>query len=247
MINTLRSRIKSGSTSNLTNVGNAAPRNSFSAIVSGGTMSRNVTSTVQKKALANKFKSAIPEDDFKVNLLKTSLKNMLLNYGFFIQVSEIDDGKRSVRSIHGFRRDSEVMFGGTLDVPKRGRLDGVFNESDENNRFPHSNLTRSMSQPDFMHELNNNEENTQQEPASIFVRPGIGSLAFRKSITNTLQAMTIADAAIEDSSIGSAGSLAVRQRQFTTFVDDLSGICCNFYFQLNCRKIINLICYRLGI
>lgn len=37
--------------------------------------------------------------------------------------------------------------------------------------------------------------------------------------------MSIADAAIEDSSIGSAGSLAVRQRHFVMqpFTDDLSG------------------------
>lgn len=37
--------------------------------------------------------------------------------------------------------------------------------------------------------------------------------------------MSIADAAIEDSSIGSAGSLAVRQRNFVMqpFTDDLSG------------------------
>lgn len=115
------------------------------------------------------------------------------------------------------------MYGGTLEAPKRGRLNGVFNDSDDTNTFP-SNLTRSISQPDFMQELGNGDNNDQeQEPASIFVRPGIGSLAFRKSITNTLQAMTMADAAIEDSSIGSAGSLAVRQRQFSSFADDLSG------------------------
>lgn len=118
------------------------------------------------------------------------------------------------------------MYGGTLEAPKRGRLEGIFNGSDaiNNDRVPNA-LTRSLSQPDFIHELNNNEDNVQQEPASIFVRPGIGSLAFRKSITNTLQAMSIADAAIEDSSIGSAGSLAVRQRQFgiNTYTDDLTG------------------------
>lgn len=69
MISTLRMRIKSGSTSNLTSVGNTAPRNSFSALVNGGTVSRNVTSTVQKKALANKFRNAnANDDDFKVTI-----------------------------------------------------------------------------------------------------------------------------------------------------------------------------------
>lgn len=58
--------------SNLTGVGTPAPRNSFSALVNGGTVSRNVTSTVQRKVLANKFKnSAANEDDFKV---KCSIK-----------------------------------------------------------------------------------------------------------------------------------------------------------------------------
>lgn len=69
LISTLKLRIKSGSMSNLSAVGNTAPRNSFSALVgSGGTVSRNITSTVQRKALANKFKNTASNDDeFKVS------------------------------------------------------------------------------------------------------------------------------------------------------------------------------------
>lgn len=76
----------------------------------------------------------------------------------------------------------------------------------EREKPTNSNLTRSLSQPDFMQE-NGIGEKIHQEPASIFVRPGIGSIAFRRSITNTFHAMTAAEAATEESSIGSAGSL----------------------------------------
>ncbi|XP_017783952.1 PREDICTED: Usher syndrome type-1G protein homolog [Nicrophorus vespilloides] len=191
LVSTLRMKMKSGSMSNLSNGGQTMPRNSFSAIVSGGTVSRNVNSTVQRKVLANKLRNNNDDDDFKI--------------------SEIEDGKRSVRHIQGLRRDSEVLYGGVLEDTRRGRLDGVFNEAESVLSPNQSNggsgtLTRSISQPDFMHELEQNEPLHHQpvEPGSIFVRPGIGSLAFRKSITNTLQAMSFAEAAVEESSIGSA-------------------------------------------
>lgn len=98
-----------------------------------------------------------------------------------MQISEIEDGKRSVRSIKGYRRDSEVMYGGTMENSKRTLLEGIFNESDAELQSTTGTLTRSISQPDFMQELNNNSETIQQERAGIFVRPGIGSLAFRYS------------------------------------------------------------------
>lgn len=69
MIETLKYRIKSGSMSNLSNLGPQAPRTSFSAIVSGGTISgpRNM-GTVQRKALANKNnRLGNVEDEFKVS------------------------------------------------------------------------------------------------------------------------------------------------------------------------------------
>lgn len=82
------------------------------------------------------------------------------------------------------------MYGGALDNPRRGRLDNVFSD----NEYAESSVTstssisspvtnggglvRSFSQPDFMQELSNSEP-LHQEPASIFIRPGIGSLTFR--------------------------------------------------------------------
>lgn len=72
MIETLKYRIKSGSMSNLSAIGQAPvhPRTSFSAIVSGGTISgaRNM-GTVQRKALANKSnRLGTVEDEFKVSI-----------------------------------------------------------------------------------------------------------------------------------------------------------------------------------
>lgn len=148
-------------------------------------------------------------------------------------MSEIEDGKRSVRSLRGVRRDSEVLYGGTLDNSRRGRLDGIFNDSEYDSgtiKPVNGNLTRSLSQPDFMQEIENeNADKIHQEPASIFVRPGIGSIAFRRSITSTLQALSAAEQATEESSIGSAGSL---RHNIGSFEDDLSGK----YYALKAQK-----------
>jgi hypothetical protein len=66
MIETLKTRIKSGSMSNLANLGPQPPRGSFSAIVGNGTLSgmKNMGS-VQKKALARASRVGF-DDDFKV-------------------------------------------------------------------------------------------------------------------------------------------------------------------------------------
>lgn len=118
------------------------------------------------------------------------------------------------------------MYTGTLENSRRTKLNDVFKDPENEENTPNNGtLIRSVSQPDFMHELNNNSsESSNQEAASIFVRPGIGSIAFRKSITNTLKTLS-GDTVTEESSIGSAGSLAVRQRQIgiQPFDDDLSG------------------------
>lgn len=97
-------------------------------------------------------------------------------------MAEIEDGKRSIRSLTGVRRDSEVMYVGSFDpVGKRGKLqDVVFEENDHipsNNN--HEGLTRSLSQPDFLAADMGIARDMLQEPASIFDRPGMGSIAFR--------------------------------------------------------------------
>ena len=77
MIETLKTRIKSGSMTNLANLGPAPPRNSFSAIVGNGTVSgaRNMGS-VQRRILAGRTSRATFDDDFKVSLFVS----LLLNY-----------------------------------------------------------------------------------------------------------------------------------------------------------------------
>jgi len=74
------------------------------------------------------------------------------------------DGQRTVRSLSGLRRDSEVMYVGAFD--KKGKVEGVIYPTD-------SLANRSLSEPEYLH----NE--ALAEPASIFDRPGFGSVAFR--------------------------------------------------------------------
>lgn len=72
--------------SNLSNIGPSVPRTSFSAIVSGGTMTGNRNmGTVQRKALANKnnrLGNAVEEDDFKVRNITTKKSFLCANTNF---------------------------------------------------------------------------------------------------------------------------------------------------------------------
>lgn len=101
------------------------------------------------------------------------------------QISGIEDGKRKVSTLRGIRRSSEVLLGGTLEKEnfgRRARLDGVFNEAeyiDNSPAPPSGGLTRSKSQPDFLQQLRNEDNKLHQEPSSIFVRPGMGSIVIR--------------------------------------------------------------------
>lgn len=81
MIETIRSRIIGGSMSNLSNLGQApAPRTSYSAIISGGTMTGNRNlGTVQRKILANKNnRLGTNDDEFKVNFFSRKLSSRLI-------------------------------------------------------------------------------------------------------------------------------------------------------------------------
>ncbi|XP_015608076.1 Usher syndrome type-1G protein homolog [Cephus cinctus] len=201
----------------LTLKGKVKPSPTFSDIV--GTKRQG--SAVSRKAQARKAL-----DDFKV-------------------VEIEDDGKKSVRSLTGLRRDSEVMYVGTYEthaqqIGKRGRISDVW-----------GTLNKAQSTPDLLgdRDFDNDDRHSQetmsdvveetvllQEPASIFNRPGFGSVAFRRSITNTLDNLPVTQVEVhqhtgstrvngsvngsinghrnihnEDISIGSAGSLARRQ------------------------------------
>ncbi|CAG4965892.1 Usher syndrome type-1G protein homolog [Colias croceus] len=166
------------------------PRPTYSALVGTVNSGARGRGAVYKKALATKLKNGTlrksnANDDFKVGEMEGT-------------------GRRSVTSLSGVRRDSEVMYVGTFGAgpQQRGNLAQVFDPEPKT-------LTRSASQPDFLAAQNEDsgigQEVLLQEPASIFDRPGFGSVAFRRSITATLSALPG-----EDVSIGSAGSLAAR-------------------------------------
>ncbi|XP_063234533.1 pre-mRNA splicing regulator USH1G [Bacillus rossius redtenbacheri] len=186
----------------------------FSEIVSSGTATtggttnrRTITSNIQKKLNQKKLKNQT---------------GSVQNLGDF-KVREVEDGKQSVRSLTGLRRDSEILYVGTYDNQgggKRGKIADVFETNGE--------LTRSVSEPEFLHNPDSGfgEEVLLHEPASMFDRPGFGSVVFRNSITATLSALPKVDkedkdsavassdarggSGNEDCSIGSAGSLAHR-------------------------------------
>ncbi|CAH0719522.1 unnamed protein product, partial [Brenthis ino] len=173
------------------------PRPTYSALVGTVSSGARGRGAVYKKALASKLrngtlgKNTANKDDFKVGEVETT-------------------GRRSVTSLSGLRRDSEVMYVGTFGAgpQQRGAVADVFNDTTDTRK---PTLTRSASQPDFLAAMQGEDsgigqEVLLQEPASIFDRPGFGSVAFRRSITATLSALP----ASEELSIGSAGSLAAR-------------------------------------
>ncbi|XP_048482901.1 Usher syndrome type-1G protein homolog [Plutella xylostella] len=179
-----------------------APRPTYSALVGTVSAGPRGRGAVYKKALASKLRSgtvgrAGPTDDFKVGEVETT-------------------GRRSVTSLSGVRRDSEVMYVGTFGAgpQQRATVADVFaDERPQLTSQTQNTLTRSLSQPDFAaagEDSGIGQEVLLQEPASIFDRPGFGSVAFRRSITATLSAMPGGGGAGEDLSIGSAGSLAAR-------------------------------------
>lgn len=102
------------------------------------------------------------------------------------------NGKRSIRSLTGVQRDSEIMYVDTYNtqpqhIGRRGKISDVW-----------GTLSKSQSTPDLLGERIYNEEEEDreeenpnvakdiaflQEPASIFNRPGFGSVAFRRPVS----------------------------------------------------------------
>ncbi|XP_023313642.1 Usher syndrome type-1G protein homolog isoform X1 [Trichogramma pretiosum] len=195
--------------------GRMKPSPTYSDIV--GTATKRHAGIVGKKALA--ARRAV--DDFKV-----------------VQIEV--DGKKSVRSLTGLRRDSEVMYVGTYDTntlvlsnnkPSQTNYNNNNNNNYNNNNNHNNNnnnnpaimrrgkisdvwgsLNRARSTPDLLGdrcpELDEEEDEAAsgdeadstsvieqrlqlQEPASIFNRPGFGSVAFRRSIASTLDNLPV--------------------------------------------------------
>nr|XP_031837093.1 Usher syndrome type-1G protein homolog [Nomia melanderi] len=206
----------------LTFKGRVKPSPTFSDIV--GTSAKKHGSAVCRKALARKA-----VDDFKIVEIEVN-------------------GKKSIRSLTGLRRDSEIMYVGTYETQaqqmgRRGKISDVW-----------GTLSKAQSTPDLLSDRAFDEEVEHedeeeingirdtaflQEPASIFNRPGFGSVAFRRAITTTFENIPVtqldshqqngnscmngsvngsinghranSNGHNEEISIGSAGSLARRQ------------------------------------
>ncbi|XP_017087916.2 pre-mRNA splicing regulator USH1G [Drosophila bipectinata] len=126
------------------------------------------------------------------------------------KVREVEpDGKRTITSLTGLQRDSEVLYVGTFssneeNIGKRGKITDVFeclegeqdqDHSDSRSGYS-STLARSFSQPDILgdgqlsQELS--EELTLQRPLGLFDRPTmLGSIAFRRSVTAALSQLQL--------------------------------------------------------
>lgn len=128
--------------------------------------------------------------------------NKTVNRFADFKIGEMEaNGKRSVRSIQGLRRDSEVLYVGTYSSneesnasDRRGKLKDVFDVSDSNGcadddadedsgsaasgKF--GTMSRSLSQPDFLATVTDEvtEDVMLQRPSGLFSRPSFGNLAF---------------------------------------------------------------------
>lgn len=201
MLQMLKHKIWSGSQGNLKssnkdNLNNNSTK--FSALVAGTvTGSRGA---VKKRAEASKLKQQMENGGFKIGEVEPT-------------------GKRSVRSIQGLQRDSEILYVGTYnsseDNSKRGKIKDVFDvdsngyeEVDDDSESGGSSakfntISRSVSQPDFLTNLNDdltNDVMLQNRP-SIFNRPS-GNLAMTRSVSTVLAQLGNENSA-NDSSDGS--------------------------------------------
>lgn len=104
------------------------------------------------------------------------------------KIGEVENGGRTVRSIEGVRRDSEVLYVGTFQNAandKRGKIVDVFQyESSidgERKTSRNGTLSRCLSQPDLLASGTECDDITEdvknQRPSGLFDRPGLGSLA----------------------------------------------------------------------
>ncbi|XP_050074437.1 pre-mRNA splicing regulator USH1G [Anopheles maculipalpis] len=164
MLQALKHKLWSGSQGNLAqgqprivNETQPAPAGTtkFSALVGGGTVLRG-GGAVKKRADAMKIRQQMENGDFKIGEIEAN-------------------GKRSVRSIQGLRRDSEILYVGTYSSnddsnasERRGKLRDVFDvdpadgrendDADEDSGSGTSGggggkfgtISRSLSQPDFL-------------------------------------------------------------------------------------------------
>ncbi|XP_075169481.1 SAM_USH1G_HARP domain-containing protein Sans [Haematobia irritans] len=196
MLSTLKQKIWS-SQGNLHKI--AKENSPSSAVVSGGGGGVKFSELVQTGSSGGT--SAGSMTSRKGNTFSKS-KTFSQDTGFKIGEME-PDGRRTITSLSGVQRDSEVMYVGTFssneDNCKRGKINGLFEREENGNSDAESSnqkspytatLSRSFSQPDI---LGDNEasdtlrpEINIQRPSGLFDRPMLGSIAFRRSVTAAL-------------------------------------------------------------
>lgn len=172
MLKAMKHKFLSGSHGNLSKLkdSNAQQPKEFSALVGG---------TIVQRSAAER----------KIQALKQSRK---LNTANDFKIGEIENGGRTVRSIEGVRRDSEVLYVGTFQNAandKRGKIADVFEydyeasstDGEKKGGSRHGTLSRCLSQPDFHASgaigSDISEDIKNQRPSGLFDRPGLGSLS----------------------------------------------------------------------
>lgn len=169
MLKAMKHKFWTGSHGNLSKMkeSNAAPSNE--------TFSASVGTIVQRSAAQRKIQA----------LKHTRQANVKGEF----KIGEFENGGRTVRSIEGVQRDSEVLYVGTFqNAPndKRGKITDVFEYDSSSidgdkkgNRY--GTLSRCLSQPDFLASgaigSDISEDIKNQRPSGLFDRPGLGSLS----------------------------------------------------------------------
>lgn len=170
MLKAMKHKFWTGSHGNLSKLKDTnalQSKDTFSALVgSGGTIVQR--SAAQRKIQALKqTRQANANNEFKIG--------------------EVENGGRTVRSIDGVRKDSEVLYVGTfqnIGNEKRGKIADVFEydsgsiDGEKRSIRGHGTLSRCLSQPDFGAIGSDlTEDIKNQRPSGLFDRPGLGSLS----------------------------------------------------------------------
>ncbi|KAH8372085.1 hypothetical protein KR093_010042, partial [Drosophila rubida] len=178
----------------------------FSDLVGSGSSSSGGSTIASRMGTVQKKPSLLQSTAAK-SQHSSACPHTAANDGGF-KVRELEpDGKRTITSLTGLQRDSEVLYVGTFSsteesIGKRGKIADVFEVDDssmerESSRLGYSTaLSRSFSQPDILgdaqltQELN--EELVLQRPVGLFDRPTmLGSIAFRRSVTAALSQLQL--------------------------------------------------------
>jgi len=138
-------------------------------------------------------------------------------------ISEIEDGKRSVaKHLRGRRASANVLF-----VPKKLEAPTENPDEETENNFGNGNHDHlidpgyASERPLFLQNQRKSLAPGLTGGASIFDRPGIGSMAFRNSVSASLFSFNNNNnEANKDNSIGSAGSLAAEEEDIDGEEDD---------------------------